>query len=181
MRGKTSWFLVAVLFMAVLAFQATPAKALFPEGWSIVTFDVTGSLMDCIDIGRGTANAYLSGKRGTCTAAEQFATGRTRMSCTWRNIDFSFFAPGTRELNMDFTCSRWGGPFFWFGSEPPASCGAGVSYKRIDQFGANVTFNEGHAAATIGGRRKCSSIFGPLTADEVERFDIRRYLKRRPR
>ena len=73
MRARTSWIVVAALFVAVLAFQATPASAQFPRAWSMVTWDAFGSLMDCIDIPNSAtpaANAYLSGKRGKCTTID---------------------------------------------------------------------------------------------------------------
>ena len=148
----------------------------------MVTWDAFGSLMDCIDIPNSAtpaANAYLSGKRGKCTTIDEFEPARTRFSCTWRNIDFSFFAPDTRELNMDFTCSRYGSPFFGFAGFGPGSCAIGVTYRRLDQFGVNLNFNEGHSASTIGGRARCPAIFGPLTDEELENFNASRLLRKR--
>lgn len=188
MRGKTSWFVVAAMLVAVLAFQPASAEAQdFPERWSIVWVDFFGSLIECTDIGRCNAAtgcpayAFFADRFGRCEYnSEEFALGRYQLTgCTWKNIDWSFFAPNTREVIMDLSCSRWGGPFFWFGAVPPASCGAGVTYKRLDQYGANLTFNEGYTGATIGGRRDCASVFGPLTADELQEFDVKRIARDR--
>ena len=181
MRGKMSWLLVAVLFVGVLGFQPAPAQAEFPSGWSMVFFDVSGSLMDCIDFAAtgGVAYAFLAGRSASCTAVDTFEPGRSRLSCTWRNVDWSFFAPNTREVIIDVTCSRWGSPFFGFNGFGAGSCGAAVSYKRLDQYGLNMTFNEGYSAATIGARRKCSTIFARMTEEQMENFDIRRYIRRK--
>ncbi len=188
MKSKMSWFLVAAVFVAVLGFQPAAAEGAenFPERWSIVWVDFFGSLVECVDFGKCTnagcpAYAFFADQQGRCDSpSEQFEPGRTRLTgCTWNNIDWSFFAPDTRQIIMDVTCSRWGGPFFWFGAVPPASCGAGVTYKRIDQYGSNTTFNEGYSGATIGARRDCASVFGPLTADQLEEFDLKRMVRQR--
>jgi hypothetical protein len=191
MIRKTSWLLVAVFFVAVLAFQPAGSEAALPERWSIVFVDAGGSLIECIDFGRcgGTicpAYAFFAGRAGKCDApVEEFELGRTRLSsCSWRNIDWSFFAPNTKEVVLDVTCTRWGMPYFWFGffeSPPPFSCGAGVTYRRVDQFGFNSTMNEGYSGITIGNRMSCGQIFGALSAPQIESFDIDRYLRRRPR
>ena len=188
MRGK---ILVAAAVLVVLAIQAAPASAqLIPQRWSMVFFDVGGSLMECVDFGKCTnmgcpAYAFFADKFGRCdqSSDEEFEPGRYRLSsCTWNNIDWSFFAPNTKQVILDVTCSRLGGPFFWFGAMPPFSCAAGVTYKRIDQYGANVTMNEGYGAATIGQRRDCAWVFGPPPElEDLEDFDFRSKMRMRRR
>lgn len=187
MRVKMSWILVAVLFMAALAFQPAPAQAQppFPQGSSIVFVDFFGSLMECVDFRRCSggvcpADAFFAGRTGECTAVDEFELGRTRTSCSWKNIDWSFFAPNTREVILDVTCSRWGSPFFFFFADPGASCGAGVTYKRILQYSVNVTFNEGYSSAAIGARRSCAAVFGAMTAEQLEDFNLRDLVNTRP-
>ncbi len=182
MRGKTSWILVAVLVIVAFGFQPAPAQAQFPEGWSMLFFDVTGFLMECVDFSQdGTAYAYLyADKAGSCTTVDEFEPGRTRLECVWRNVDWSFFAPNTKRFDLDVTCTRWGGVYYFVGSPGPASCAAGASYKRVDQYGANFTANEGYSAATIGSRRKCSSIFGPA-AKHSEVYEARDLVRMRRR
>ena len=131
------------------------------------------------------AYAFFADKFGRCdqSSDEEFEPGRYRLSsCTWNNIDWSFFAPNTKQVILDVTCSRLGGPFFWFGAMPPFSCAAGVTYKRIDQYGANVTMNEGYGAATIGQRRDCAWVFGPPPElEDLEDFDFRSKMRMRRR
>lgn len=181
---RTFWLLAAVAFVAVL-FQPAPAQAAWPEGYSMVFFDVTGSLMECVDLGRcGSDNlmpatAFLAGRFGSCECPDEFEPGRHHVnSCTWNDIDWSFFAPNTKQVQIDLNCSRWGFPFFFFIAQPTGSCGGAVTYRRIDQFGASVTLNEGYSGATVGRPFSCANVFGAMTAGDIEDLDIRNQLKR---
>ena len=184
MRGK---ILVAVAVAAVLA--APASSQLIPQRWSMVFWDVGGSLMECVDFGTCTAvgcpaYAFFADKFGRCdqNSDEEFELGRYQLNnCSWKNVDWSFFAPNTREVILDVNCSRWGDPYFWFGPQPPFTCAAGVTYKRIDQYGFNFTMNEGYSASTIGNRLDCAWVFGSMDAADLEDIDVRRLLRSRRR
>lgn len=184
---KMIWVL-AGLFVMVLALQPAPAQAAWPEGYSMVFFDVTGSLMECVDLGRcGSDNlmpatAFLAGRFGSCQCPDEFEPGRHHIdSCQWNDINWSFFAPNTKRVEIDLNCSRWGFPFFGFIAFAPGSCGGAVTYRRIDQFGASITFNEGYAGASIGQPFSCINLFGALTTNDIQDFNIQRLIKKRGR
>lgn len=186
MRVRT-FLLVTLLFVGAIAFQAQPAQAEFPEKYSMVMLDYFGFLIDCLDVGRcnaTTCNAglYLSGRSGHCTPIEFFEPAKARTTCTFTNFNFSFFAPNTKQVELDLTCSRWGTPWFWEGiSQPTGTCAVMATQRRIDRFGANFTKNESYVAATIDRPAKCSSIFSTMSEEEIRDFDPRRLVNFQPR
>jgi hypothetical protein len=178
-KGIKSLWLAVVLVMAVAAFQAAPATAqnLYPEGWSMNFDDVVGATVECVDFircnsARCPADAFFSGKRGTYdNITSEFEGGRTRTTAFWRNVDWGsgFVTPvwtNTREVYLDVTCSRIGPSLWGFGgfSFAPFSCGAEATYRRIDQYGGNFSFNQGLAANVIGGRARCADLWGAAAA-----------------
>lgn len=185
---RTSWILVALLLVATLALQPAPAQAEYPEKSSIEMYDLFGSLVDCLDIGRCNAVAcpallYLSNRAGRCTPVEVFEPGKNRTTCTFTNFNFSFFAPNTKKVELDLTCSRWGTPWFWFGSfdsPPPGSCAVESTQRRIDQYGFNFTANEAYTTATYSPGLKCKDGF-PTSDIDLENFDGLSRLQRHPK
>lgn len=161
-RERWRGFAGVALTVIVLAFAAKPAAAQpqFPERYSILWFDVQGTLVECTDfvpctLPKCPAAMFFANK--TCDYTDvsgDFATGRTRTTVDCRNIDFGGIFQNTKRVFMDVTCSRVGTAFWRVtpgGVFPPASCAAGVTYKRINQFTNNQTMNEGLAGVTISG------------------------------
>ena len=174
-KGTKSVWLAAMLVIGVAAFQAAPATAqnLFPEGWSLNFDDVVGATVECVDFRRCSApkcpaDAFFSGKRGSYdNITSEFEPGRTRTTARWQNVDWGsgFVVPvwvNTREVFLDVTCSRIGPSLWGFGGFPfaPFSCAGEASYRRINQYTGNFSFNQGLAANVIGGRAKCADLWG---------------------
>ncbi len=168
------WGAGMTLAVIVLALAATSADAQpqFPERYSILWFDVQGTLVECTDFVPCTlpeCPARMFFANHTCSYTDvsgSFAVGRTRTTVDCRNINFGGIFANTKRVFMDVTCSRLG-TAFWrvnMGTFPPGSCAAGVSYKRINQYTDNVTMNEGLAGVTISGiaglRGTCAQALG---------------------
>lgn len=188
MRKRTSWILVALLFMTVLAFQAEPSRAAFPERYSLIMLDYFGFLMDCLDIGRCDAvtcpaTLYLSGKTGSCMPMDYFSPGKVRTTCTFNRFFFSFFAPNTRRVELDLTCSWYGTPWFWEGDagQPTGTCAVMATQFRIDQYGANFTKNESYTTATINRPQNCAAVFEVMEEEDIRDFDARDLVERQPK
>ena len=182
-KRTKSLLMAVVVLMAVAALQAAPARAqnLFPEGWSVNFDDVVGATVECVDFHRCStpkcpADAFFSGKRGSYdNITSEFEPGRTRTSVRWQNVNWGsgFVVPvwvNTREVFLDVTCSRvgpslWGFIGFPF---PPFSCAAEASYRRINQYTGNFSFNQGLAGNVIGGRGRCADLWGAAARNGQE-------------
>lgn len=191
MARKVDRLLVALLLVGAIGFQAQGAQAEFPERHGMFMLSYDGLMIDCLQLGRCGAQGcpaklVLADKGGRCTPLEEFEPGRTRTTCTFKNVDFSFFAPATKQVDLDVTCSRWGLPWYWIGiNEPTGSCAVEATQRRIDQFGANGspwsngTFNENYVTAVIGRPLSCNTYFSTMTSDQLKSFDPWRIVNRR--
>lgn len=165
-----SWLPLAIAM--VLAAQAAPAGAVAPSGHSIAFTSVFGELMDCVEFRCGKracwARAVYTGEWGKCTPIDQFEPGRTRLSCSYKNVDWSWPPyERTKEVVLDITCTRFGESLWFVGgkysSGPPLSCAAAVTYRRA--FG-DETWSESYLGIVLDNRRRCRQVFGTLTPVE---------------
>lgn len=159
--------LVPVAALCVILLAASPAKALFPEGWSFAWQDVTGGIVECVDfISCGQASCPAVALAAASTGQYEnvtgdFETGRTRTTVKFSRIFWApagFFGP-TRQVILDVTCSRLGfGLWTFVGlNGAPASCGAEATLKGHFFFG---NINESYSAVTLDQGVTCVDFFG---------------------
>jgi hypothetical protein len=169
-------FLVLVVMVVVATMAVAPAQALFPERYSIVFFDITGALLECVDFtnnctdGTCQAKAFFAGKNCSYdqVVADHAGPGRTSTTMTCNNIVYGGLY-AARTVISDINCSRKGEAWYRFtaGTFGPGSCGAEVYYKNMLGI-PGFNQNEGQGGVTIAGvapngRGTCANLFSPAS------------------
>lgn len=170
MKQTNVQLLRIVLLTIFLASVVTPAGALEPEGKTLAFGNMFGQLMDCVRIrpcsGRTCeARAIYSRADGTCTRSTPSGPGLTRMSCTFEDMEWSFWANRSDEVILDITCSERGRTLNHilgkYTANPKLSCSAIVTLV------GSRTWTDSYYGLVTSSWRSCRKLFGwPITDEE---------------